>query len=490
MRGDVESDALLGKPCGQDGNAAGTSGARGECVSRDGPARARVLGVVVLFLMLLGCAVIALAVTSVTTRLPHWRTREQLQRLPDLWEELDARVKSSGSGSYEVRDTYALGNLLRSGYVRVDGRFLYDNWRGILFDFVGVQLTFHVMHASRILFRFNEGGSAYYTVFAEPSSKCRGDYRASHKTAFLQNQDTLAISLDVLDGKYVGRCMYTIRLVKETEPFQMPFFPNASVSRPIARLDSIQLESRTAKDRQGKTFRARLFRHQESKHARRLLVIGDSESAGFCDDGPRHMSQDRYGQWREFSRFSDSWVYKLVTSLRWEYDIVAVSGRGVVRNFYESGPYSAAREVMSSFVSRALQSVPGSHERDVPFLRKPDIVIIFLGCNDFFDAAQDLDSVVNVRGFEGGLQSLATKYAKAGIKLFMLCGGYTDDRQAPCGPVSRVCNSLDSSGSDCTFLYMPRSLVPYPQYEACAAHVNSEGQDIIAQYVASAMDDL
>lgn len=161
---------------------------------------------------------------------------------------------------------------------------------------------------------------------------------------------------------------------------------------------------------------------------RRIEFIGDSITVGFGVEGPGIKCPSE----REFK---NNWkAFSVVASreLNAEYQIIAISGRGVVKNYGEKTAFSA--EPMPAFYDRTLQNDPKIKWDFKSWI--PDAVVINLGTNDF-SAPPIPDEAVFVKAFVKLIKTAISNHPEAHI---FVCVG---PAQAP--PFNRyIVEILDS----------------------------------------------
>lgn len=103
--------------------------------------------------------------------------------------------------------------------------------------------------------------------------------------------------------------------------------------------------------------------------------------------------------------------------LRYEYHLIAFSGRGVVRNFAD--PNAASKEPFSALFNRTLvetQDIPWNFNQWVP-----DAVVIHLGLNDFSSPPRP-DPQTFIERYRQLLRQVRAAYPKAWILCFATTG--------------------------------------------------------------------
>lgn len=141
---------------------------------------------------------------------------------------------------------------------------------------------------------------------------------------------------------------------------------------------------------------------------RRLEFIGDSLSAGYGNEGPGVNCDDL----KKYQNNDLAFPALVARALKADYHVIAVSGRGIVRNYGDAKPFS--RDPLPYYYERTLKKRPDLPWDFSKFI--PDAVVIFLGNNDLSTdpkpAKEDFQ-----KAYLMFLKSLREKYPNA----FFLC---------------------------------------------------------------------
>lgn len=108
--------------------------------------------------------------------------------------------------------------------------------------------------------------------------------------------------------------------------------------------------------------------------ARRLEFVGDSLTNGYGAEGPGKQCSEL----RPYENSAKSWVCLASKALKADFQIVALSGYGVVRNYGDKKKASA--DPMAAYYDRASSVDKDSRWDRARFI--PDLVVINLGTND------------------------------------------------------------------------------------------------------------
>ena len=148
--------------------------------------------------------------------------------------------------------------------------------------------------------------------------------------------------------------------------------------------------------------------------ARKLLVFGDSVTCGYGVDGKDPCS---------FSAATEdtthAYAYLVSRAVEADIDIVAWSGKGVVRNYGDVSPVSDLP--LPGYYNRTLAHLPATSIEDnywVPKRYVPDVVIVALGTNDYSTSPQPSDDQF-IEGYVNFVHQIQHDYPSA--KLLSLC---------------------------------------------------------------------
>jgi lysophospholipase L1-like esterase len=112
-----------------------------------------------------------------------------------------------------------------------------------------------------------------------------------------------------------------------------------------------------------------------SSNTRKIQFIGDSITCGYGNEGPGRDCKEL----RHYENSDLSYAAITAHAFNAEYHIIAISGKGIVRNYGDKTIISS--EPMPAFYDRTLQSDPLTKWDHKSWI--PDIVVIALGANDF-----------------------------------------------------------------------------------------------------------
>mmetsp|Transcript_2306 Transcript_2306/g.4492 ORF Transcript_2306/g.4492 Transcript_2306/m.4492 type:complete len:440 (+) Transcript_2306:1417-2736(+) len=210
-----------------------------------------------------------------------------------------------------------------------------------------------------------------------------------------------------------------------------------------------------------------------ARKKRRIEVFGDSDANGYGILGESGKWYDELVCfWTgdiENQNCALAWPTLLAERLNAELSLEAWSGKGVVQDaipgFVEKYGWLIQfldwgfdpgfnAEVMPTYWNRSLAVHPShygiksfSNEENTHVFSTsvPELVIVYLGSNDyFFDAPND---DVFVSGFVGMLENIIGSYARNvedRLVIVTLCGGLTPDRTAPCPNVAKATHIVES----------------------------------------------
>jgi len=108
---------------------------------------------------------------------------------------------------------------------------------------------------------------------------------------------------------------------------------------------------------------------------RKIEFIGDSITCGYGNEGPS-INCDSL---RKYENVSKAYGPVTAEGLNAEYNIIAISGKGVVRNYGDKSKISP--DPVSFYYRRTLQNISDNNWDFTKWV--PDLVVIALGANDF-----------------------------------------------------------------------------------------------------------
>jgi len=120
------------------------------------------------------------------------------------------------------------------------------------------------------------------------------------------------------------------------------------------------------------------FKEKPKASSRRIEFIGDSFTVGYGVEGKN--ADD--GTPLEKTNASMSYAYLLSESLRADYHVNAVSGRGLVRNYANIVPEWTLETLYDYTMMGVPEQEPGTEKWDFGKFH-PQVVVIFVGINDF-----------------------------------------------------------------------------------------------------------
>lgn len=195
---------------------------------------------------------------------------------------------------------------------------------------------------------------------------------------------------------------------------------------------------------------------------RRILVIGDSISAGYGIEG--HGPECRATPQVQTQMLT--YAGRTAAALDAEATVLAASGRGLVRNYN-----GATDGTMRDLVDRAMQSVAEpSHPARGPF----DLVLVHLGTNDF---VKDGAPPRFEEAYEAGLVTLRQRYPNAPI--YALIGPMLppDRFEAASGAIRSAVETRRQAGDRQVHFF---AFSPPPSSFGCAWHPGVEAQRSMA----------
>jgi len=220
-----------------------------------------------------------------------------------------------------------------------------------------------------------------------------------------------------------------------------------------------------------------------SNGVRKLDFIGDSDTAGFCVDGPFNITDYSHFDVVNATNSYENWASRISRSFGAEMTIEAVSGWGVTNS--SQGPVQTVKDYTNGF----------KHQAKWDFSKwVPDAVVIFIGPNDWFIPPDYCKTTPDFTdAYTGLLQNVTNSYKSAAKmpKLINICGGSgngeaTDmDGKRCCNHIQEACEKYNST-NPCWFVDVPQALhqkINKPPYSGCFGHYNQHGQRLLANYL-------
>ena len=177
---------------------------------------------------------------------------------------------------------------------------------------------------------------------------------------------------------------------------------------------------------------------QNPPTTRRIVVYGDSDSAGYGVDGASDRPVECLIKGLGMENFAHGWVHLAASALGADASVVAVSGIGVVQNAV-GGLGCATQKTLPEIHNRTLFSVD---EADFdPRSWNTSIIVIYLGSNDFIAVFPPSDDAFKT-AYSTFLNDIVAPYGGHGaVPVLHVCGG--EDR--PCSLIRSVVEGVPGS---------------------------------------------
>ncbi len=197
----------------------------------------------------------------------------------------------------------------------------------------------------------------------------------------------------------------------------------------------------------------------------KLLVIGDSISAGYGNEGPG-LTCDNV---RKYTNPALAYAALCAKELDASIHLIAISGKGLIRNYGE--PLTRSAEPMPVIYERILFNDPASKWDSSMYT--PDMVVINLGTNDFSTEPKP-EQELFTKELDIFIRSQRLKYPLAHI--FVICGPMHTPPQ--CTAVQdAVEKSRNRKDKKVHYVAFPRNPM---EYLGCDWHPNVEANRIMA----------
>ncbi len=205
-------------------------------------------------------------------------------------------------------------------------------------------------------------------------------------------------------------------------------------------------------------------------HKRKIEFIGDSFTVGYgnlsdtkeCDNNKVWETTDSY----------KSYGTLVADYFKAEFMINAFSGRGLVQNYGDKSPNPS--NAVPEMYKRTLQNLP---EPEWEFnIFKPDVVVIFLGLNDFSTEGDPTEEQ-----YTGAYLGLISKLRKHYDGVKFLCMGY------PGMNIDVYANKMVQSQKEAGYNDIEYALMPAPTGLGCHWHPDVKSHSIMANAVIEAI---
>lgn len=335
-----------------------------------------------------------------------------------------------------------------SGSIKVLGRVDASNPQRLKFDNPGVNFTIKFTASSTIAVRFKGSPQTFFQAFVNE----KPTLDASGKQAiFTSINDTTVVIASNLSKKQT----YEVTLFKRTE-----------------NLDNIPAEFMGfVIDDGGKALDAAPLYKQ-----RRFEFLGNSITCAFGSESKNKDS--KFAPYTENNNLS--YAHIIARAFNADVQLVARSGRGVVRNYNDKDMLSTKYATTPKLFSRTFDS-------DSTILwdfkkYTPDAVVVNLGTNDYSTTPHPYKSLF----IDGYLKLIAKIRAAYGseTKIFCVAGPMIDE---PCySYVKEMVDIQRQVGRDANifFIGLPKALLSLDKDFGAAAHPGGDGQKKMAQMVA------
>ena len=204
---------------------------------------------------------------------------------------------------------------------------------------------------------------------------------------------------------------------------------------------------------------------------------GDSDTAAFGVDGEGDETFRCLEHMSTYEDFSDGWVKGVFDRLNhsFDYSVQAVSGIGVVKNAVGFGTPTLSTVTMPKLFRRSLQTVD---REDFKPLSSADLIVIYLGSNDYTNLFWNPSEAVFTKTYETMVNDIRAQYEQnTTIPLLHICGGETK----PCSYVKNVANRLENSDyTDTSDLGIKKA--------GCVGHRNRTQQSRLADVLSPVFD--
>lgn len=204
-----------------------------------------------------------------------------------------------------------------------------------------------------------------------------------------------------------------------------------------------------------------------SSAQRRILVVGDSITCGYGVD-----QNDPCAFQASTEDVTHAYAYVLSRAVEADIDVVAWSGKGVVRNYGDANKLSDLP--MPGYYNRTLATEAATSVENnywMPHRYSPNLVMISLGTNDYSTQPQPSDDQF-ISGYVNFIHQIQKDHPTA--KILTICQPLNNGNQ---------CKNTEAAAKQAVVDYVA---VPYSTMDGgwgCSGHPNYASQQNIAQYI-------
>jgi lysophospholipase L1-like esterase len=284
--------------------------------------------------------------------------------------------------------------------IAYDGRFLNvdgtyrANWPGSAFRF-----SFQSQNLNspvKISVLFGDGGSSSYNYYVKVFVDCL----ATEKYLIAPNSTTIDFTYSATD---TTPTIHEISFMKVTE---------AANGNAVGLMEVVNVEVENAVVNSGSPGLSRC-----ASSGKKLLFIGDSLTAAYGVAGTYPCSFSAYTE-----DVSEGYAYLTARAVYAEYQIIAWSGKGMVRNYGDPVPVDPTN-AMPCYYNRTIATISATNSNNInnnndyyydPRAFPADIIIINLGTNDYSTEPQPSDEQF-INGYVDFLLTIQRDYPAAQI---------------------------------------------------------------------------
>lgn len=286
------------------------------------------------------------------------------------------------------------------------------------------------------------------------------DCTVVQNTEVSSSSPKVVLELDTVVGE-----AYEIRFVKVTEASNGDAKGNMKVG--TVTLNGLEFTSKLSPRK-----------HHNCPTRHKLLVIGDSISAAYGVDGASPCSFTAATE-----NVDHSYATIVARQVQADLQVVAWSGRGVVRNYGDANPVSETP--MPDYYNRTIATVPVSSSEEDPNYWSPakypaDIVLVMLGTNDYSTEPHPSDAQF-VSGLVTFLRRIIADYPDAKGHIAAMCAPMQTGPQC-----ANIQKGAQLAGVNYVFIDPATQNGGY----GCDGHPNAATQQNIADIVAPAVKSM
>eukprot|EP01137_Pigoraptor_chileana_P000850 Opistho-2@37656 len=225
---------------------------------------------------------------------------------------------------------------------------------------------------------------------------------------------------------------------------------------------------------------------------RRIEFIGDSDTNGFGSESKcPSMSLSCFTKMTEMENCTVSFAYRVAETLGARPHLVAWSGKGVSRNAVDLSISSSklSKDTMLNCCDRAIARLPHSKWDYARFL--PNVVVIYLGCNDFYSKPYPTADVFQ-QAYLRLLRKTVSSYAEHDCRptIVNVVGGFFPGYIASREHIVAAVTQFKTEYANVHIVSVPETLIDKRTDLGCLEHLNVSGHGKLGAFLAKEIAEI